>query len=132
MHMERCVGGLVHDEAGRLLLIKRRNEPARGKWSLPGGRVERGETDAAAVVREVLEETGLHVEPGELVGDLVVGSYEIFDYRCTVRGGVLTAGDDAEDALWIDAAGFAVLEDKGALSDGLADTLRDWRALPKS
>ena len=64
----RCVGGIVHDAQGRLLLIKRANEPGRGRWSLPGGRVEPGETDAEAVVREVREETGLEVTPGPLAG----------------------------------------------------------------
>jgi len=58
-----CVGGLAYDEAGRLLLVQRANEPGRGLWSVPGGRVEPGEDDAAALVREMWEETGLHVRP---------------------------------------------------------------------
>ena len=63
-----CVGALVHDDEGRLLLVRRRNEPGAGRWSVPGGRVEPGETDADAVRREVLEETGLHVTVGLRVG----------------------------------------------------------------
>ena len=54
-----CVGALAYDAEGRLLLIRRRNEPGRGLWSVPGGRVEPGESDAEAVVREMAEETGL-------------------------------------------------------------------------
>src|ERR1700721_828235 len=59
-----CVGAVIKDGQGRLLLIKRGHEPGAGLWSLPGGRIEAGETDAEALVREMLEETGLQVEPG--------------------------------------------------------------------
>lgn len=127
----RCVGAIVHDEAGRLLLIQRGNEPSRGRWSLPGGRIEPGESDAIAVVRELREETGLDGVPGELAGQVVRGRYEIYDYVCRVSGGSLRAGDDADDARWVDAAGFADLEAEGALADGLAEALRTWDALPR-
>jgi 8-oxo-dGTP diphosphatase len=50
-----CVGAIIKDQSGRLLLIRRRNEPGAGLWSVPGGRIEPGETDQQAVVREVLE-----------------------------------------------------------------------------
>jgi 8-oxo-dGTP diphosphatase len=123
-----CVGGLTYDAEGRLLLIRRRNEPGRGLWSVPGGRVEPGETDAQAVVREMAEETGLAVEPGELVGRVRRGSYDIADYRCTVVGGSLRAGDDATEARWCDADAFAELP----LVPLLADTLRSWDALPRA
>src|SRR5438128_1137248 len=63
-----CVGAIVKDSRGRLLLIRRGHEPGAGLWSLPGGRIEPGETDAEALVREMLEETSLTVEPGPLVG----------------------------------------------------------------
>jgi 8-oxo-dGTP diphosphatase len=95
-----CVGGLTYDNVGRLLLVQRANEPGRGLWSLPGGRVEPGEDDAAALVREMAEETGLMVQPGDLVGRVRRGVYEIADYRCRVVGGTLLAGDDALDARW--------------------------------
>ena len=68
-----CVGGIVvHDGPGgrRLLLVLRGREPSRGNWSVPGGRVEPGESDEAATAREVLEETGLHVNVGPLVGSV--------------------------------------------------------------
>jgi 8-oxo-dGTP diphosphatase len=55
-----CVGALVHDDEGRLLVVRRAQEPGLGQWSVPGGRVEPDEDDRAAVAREVLEETGLH------------------------------------------------------------------------
>ncbi len=56
-----CVGAIITDPAGRLLLIKRGHEPEAGRWSVPGGRIEPGESDEQALVREVREETGLTV-----------------------------------------------------------------------
>jgi len=123
----RCVGGILHDQEGRLLLIRRANDPGRGLWSLPGGRVEPGETDNEALVREMREETGLVVRPGALVGHVVRGRYAIHDYTCTVAGGALQAGDDAAEARWVDAKTFEALP----LTDGLAQALREWRMLPR-
>jgi ADP-ribose pyrophosphatase YjhB (NUDIX family) len=128
----RCVGGIAYDPAGRLLLIRRANDPGSGQWSLPGGRVEPGESDKAAVVRELREETGLDVIPGTLVGTVTRGPYEIHDYACSVAGGVLTAGDDASDARWSDAADLSALDAAGELVDLLYVTLRDWKALPRA
>lgn len=128
----RCVGGIAYDNLGRLLLIRRANDPGSGQWSLPGGRVEPGETDEQAVIREMLEETGLHVIPGTLIGSVTRSPYEIHDYACTVTGGALTAGDDATDARWSDAADLSDLEASGALVDLLYVTLRGWKALPRA
>ena len=122
-----CVGGLLYDEVGRILLVRRRNDPGSGLWSVPGGRVEPGETDTQAVIREMAEETGLAVEPGALVGRVRRGPYAIADYRCAVVGGSLQAGDDATDARWCDAADLEDLP----LVPLLMDTLRSWNALPR-
>ena len=122
-----CVGGLAYDDAGRLLVVQRANEPGRGLWSVPGGRVETGEDDAAALVREVLEETGLQVAPDALVGRVRRGRFVIADYRCTVVAGSLRAGDDALDARFVDRAAMAALP----LVDGLLDALTEWDALPR-
>ena len=125
-----CIGAVVRDGAGRLLLIKRGHDPEAGKWSLPGGRIEPGETDAQALVREMREETGLTVLPGPLLGAVERpgpgGSIiDIRDYAATVTGGTLAAGDDAADARWVVAADVPRLP----LTSGLADALASWGVL---
>lgn len=125
-----CVGAIISDAAGRLLLIKRGHEPGKGLWSLPGGRVEAGETDEQAVVREVLEETGLTVAVGRLVGAVRRAGpggvvLDIRDYAATVTGGTLAAGDDADDARWAGRAELAALP----LTSGLVDALTGWGVL---
>jgi 8-oxo-dGTP diphosphatase len=125
----RCVGAVVRDDAGRLLVVLRGREPAAGTWSLPGGRVEAGESDADAVAREVREETGLVVRPGALAGTVerrgpgVV--YEIFDYVAEPVSGRLVAGTDAADARWVSDADLLALP----CAPGLVDTLRSWGLL---
>lgn len=125
-----CVGAIISDTAGRLLLIKRGHEPGKGLWSLPGGRVEAGETDEQAVIREVREETGLTVAVERLVGAARRAApggsvFDIRDYAATVTGGALAAGDDAEDARWIDQTELARLR----LTSGLMDALTSWGVL---
>lgn len=128
---QRCVGGIVFDSDGRLLLILRGHAPSRGLWSLPGGRVESGETDTDAVVRELHEETGLSVRPERRVGVVTRDRYEIHDYACTVEGGTLRPGDDAADARWVTDAELADLDRAGLLTKGLHANLRDWGVLPR-
>ena len=131
-HVIPCVGAVIKDDSGRLLLIKRGHEPGKGLWSIPGGRIEAGETDAAALVREVREETGLLVTPGRLIGSVRRPAdgggdrvFDIRDYLASVAGGTLIPGDDADDAVW---AGPAEL-DALPLTAGLLDALRSWGAV---
>ena len=110
-----CVGAIVTDGEGRLLMIKRGHEPGAGLWSIPGGRIEPGETDVEAVVREMTEETGLTVQVGRLIGrvrrpGLNGAVVDIRDYAATVTGGTLRSGDDAADARWVEAADLDSLE----------------------
>lgn len=102
------VGGVVQDGHGRILVLRRRNAPARGRWTLPGGKVEHGERLAEAVRRELSEETGLEVEVGDLVGVSEMVSedrhYVIVDLRATITGGELRAGDDASEVRWVGRA----------------------------
>lgn len=100
-----AASGVVRDDAGRFLLVQRRYPPEAGRWSVPGGRVEPGETLPQAVAREVLEETGIVVTVGVELWSLTVptgdgGTYEIHDFLATPAGGSLRAGDDASDARW--------------------------------
>ncbi|WP_131740531.1 NUDIX hydrolase [Actinomadura roseirufa] len=126
----RCVGGIVRDGSGRLLMVKRGRPPGAGLWSIPGGRVEPGEGDAAAVARELAEETGLEVAVGRLVGSVDRPgpdgvTYEIHDYAATVTGGELRAGDDASDVRWVSPAGLRALP----VTSGLLDALGSWGVL---
>ena len=126
-----CVGALVYDEQHRLLLIRRGHDPGAGLWSIPGGRVEPGETDPEAVAREVHEETGLHVAVGPLVGEIerpgLHGStYVIRDYAATTLSGTLTPGDDATEARFVTHQELTTLR----TTDLLIETLTLWKALP--
>jgi ADP-ribose pyrophosphatase YjhB (NUDIX family) len=127
---------LIHD--GKVLLIRRGKEPLRGRWVVPGGTVEVGETLEVALVREVLEETGLLVRPLELVtafdriernGDSVLYHYVIVDYLCEYVSGELRAGSDAE------AAAFATPDELAGydLPEKALEVVRDGfrRALAK-
>ena len=116
-----CAGALVRDADGRLLLVRRGKPPAQGTWTLPGGRVEPGESPSEAAAREVREETGLDVEVGELLATLPVLGYLVHDFAATVMGGKLRAGDDADDADWFDIERLAAMD----LSPGLLDALRE-------
>jgi 8-oxo-dGTP diphosphatase len=127
-----CVGAVVHDDGGRILLVRRAHPPGAGLWSIPGGKVEPGEDDATAVAREVAEETGLRVEPGAALGSVERpapggGVFVIADLVCRVTGGTLAAGDDAADAGWFTAAELATLP----LVPGLVEALTTWQVLPR-
>jgi mutator protein MutT len=96
---------LIHD--GKVLLIRRGKEPLRGRWVVPGGTVELGETLEQAVVREVREETGLTVRPREILtvfdriereAGVVRYHFVIVDFQCDFVSGTLQAGSDAADA----------------------------------
>jgi 8-oxo-dGTP diphosphatase len=112
--------GAIIIERDRVALVKRGHAPLQGKWSIPGGVLEVGETLRKAVVREALEETGLTVEPGELLGvfERVVPDelgkmryhYVLIDFLCRTNAGELLAGDDAEEVAWFRREELAALE----------------------
>jgi ADP-ribose pyrophosphatase YjhB (NUDIX family) len=102
--------GAVVIEDGRALLVRRGHAPQLGEWSIPGGLVELSETVRQAAVREVSEETGLTIEPLELIGvfDRIVADgegrtlyhYVLIDFLCRRVAGELQAADDADEARW--------------------------------
>lgn len=105
--------GAVIVQNGKALIVKRAHDPRKGEWSLPGGRVELGESLVEATKREMREETGLAVDVGDIVevfdrvhrdDQRVRYHFVIVDFLCTVAGGALCAGDDAEDVAWVDGA----------------------------
>jgi 8-oxo-dGTP diphosphatase len=125
-----CVGAIAVD-ADRLLLVRRGHGPAAGTWSIPGGRVEPGELLAEAVVRELLEETGVEGVCGELVGwaerFTEVDHYVILDFRVAVLEDTNpVAGDDAAEARWVPVVDVAELD----LADGLAEFLHEHGLIP--
>ena len=116
------VGAVIVDE-GRVVLIRRKYEPLKGHWSLPGGMVEIGEALEDALAREMLEETGLVVDVGPVIEvfDRITRDeqrrvryhFVLVDYLCWSSGGALLAGSDADAAVWADPAtlaGYALTE----------------------
>lgn len=121
-----AVGAVVVRD-GELLMVRRGREPGKGLWSLPGGRVERGEYLVDAVAREVQEETGLEVEVDDLLGIFeVVGAdthYVIHDYVARAPSGApARAGDDVAEVRWVPLDRIATME----CTPRLVETLRAW------
>jgi 8-oxo-dGTP diphosphatase len=102
--------GAIIIEAARVLLVKRAHPPIQGQWSIPGGVLEVGEMVREAAIREAREETGLIVEPGELLGvyDRILRDpekrvqyhYVLIDFLCCATGGKLQAASDAAEVRW--------------------------------
>ena len=102
--------GAIIIEGDRVVLVKRGHPPLAGEWSIPGGVLEMGETLRQAAVREALEETGLAVETGELLGvfDRILRDadnrtryhYVLIDFLCRRSAGELQAAGDAAEARW--------------------------------
>jgi ADP-ribose pyrophosphatase YjhB (NUDIX family) len=118
-----AVAAIVFDEVGCVLLVERARPPGVGLWTVPGGKLEWGESLVAAVAREVREETGLVVEVGALV-EVVERTgdgyhFVILDYLARVTGGTLAPGSDARAVRFVDDAGLTELP----LTDGLLAVL---------
>ena len=132
--VEVAVGGVARRD-DELLLVRRGHGPAAGRWSLPGGRVEFGEDLREALVREVLEETGLEVVVERFLGwverigdDPDPFHFVILDFRVHVfdPDARPVAGDDAAEVRWIPIPELTEL----ALTDGLLDFLVDVEVIP--
>ena len=122
---EVCVGAVAVDQE-RLLLIRRGRPPGVGYWSVPGGRVQLGETVGEAVVRELAEETGLEGVCDELLGwvERITDEHHfvILDFRVTILDPAdPVAGDDAAEAAWVPLHEVSEMD----LVDGLAEFLAE-------
>jgi ADP-ribose pyrophosphatase YjhB (NUDIX family) len=101
----KVAAAILIEEDGRVLLVRRANEPFRGRWTLPAGFVDAGEDPARAAERECMEETGLTVRALEVL-DVIAGREHprgadfVIVYRGEVASGEMKAGDDADEAGW--------------------------------
>jgi 8-oxo-dGTP diphosphatase len=127
------VGAIIIDN-GRVLLVKRGHAPLLGEWSIPGGVLEVGEMLRQAAIREAREETGLEVEPGELLGvfDRVIREngriryhYVLIDFLCRVVSGTPCCGSDADEVRWFTQEDAAQLK----LAPDTAEVIRKGFAL---
>lgn len=126
-----AVVGLI-TQGESVLLVRRLNDPGRGKWALPAGFVDADEDPAQALCREVAEETGLRVTLGGLIGvyhrpDLDGMADLVIAYSATVTGGVLAAGDDAGAAEWFSGAALDTLPIALATTERLLAWWREGR-----
>jgi acetyl-CoA carboxylase carboxyl transferase subunit beta len=117
-----AVGAVVIDSRGRILLVRRGRPPSKGAWTLPGGKIEPGESLEVAVVREVLEETALRTRVVCPLGVVTIAregfAYEIHEHLLVPVDPLapVCAGDDAVDARWIPRGDLEAL---GVLSDAV-------------
>jgi ADP-ribose pyrophosphatase YjhB (NUDIX family) len=131
---EPTAGAFITDDEGRILLVKRAHDPYGGTWDVPGGFLEEAEHPVDALRREVLEETGLEVEPVEFVGARIdryggdPGAPTTLNLYWTARvtGGEARAGDDASELSWFEPSELPPEDEIGF--PNVRELLRAWRS----
>jgi 8-oxo-dGTP diphosphatase len=123
------VGAIIIEDS-RVLLVKRAHPPLQAQWSIPGGVLEVGELIREAAIREAREETGLIVEPADLLGvydrilrdpeERVQYHYVLIDFLCRRVGGELLAASDAAEVRWFTREELRALSLAGDTQDVIA------------
>ena len=126
------VGAVIVDH-GRALLVRRNTEPLKGEWSVPGGVLELGEKLRDGAAREALEETGMHVEVGEVldVFDSIFTDtdgrteyhYVLIDFLCRPISGEARAGGDVSEVKWIIPADLEQMRLRASIAQVLRKAL---------
>jgi len=109
---------VLENKKGEILLIKRKNEPAKGKWVLPGGGIFFGEHSKETAKRELKEETGYDISVGDFITTLELIDSKNFHrvilyHKAKLLGGKFRLSDDAEDAVWIEPKKINTVENLG-------------------
>ncbi len=124
-----CVG-VICFRGDHVLMIKRGQPPRMGEWSIPGGRIEPGESEQAAALRELMEETGITADLGPKIADIPAifegYHYRLHDYIATWTGGEPTAGDDAADCVFVPVSKVSHMKIWAKTRDVILDGYEIW------
>jgi 8-oxo-dGTP diphosphatase len=125
-----CVG-VICFKGDHVLMIQRGQPPRMGEWSIPGGRIEAGESEAEAALRELMEETHITADLGEKIANIPAVfegyHYRLHDYIATWTGGEPIAGDDAMDCAFVPIEQVAQMQIWPKTRDVILDGYAKWQ-----
>ena len=130
-----CVGVLCY-KAGHVSMIQRGTAPRKGEWSIPRGRIEAGESERAAALRELMEETGVTADLGHKIATIPAVfegyNYMLHDYIATYQSGEPIAGDDAADCAFVPISDVPKMDLWPKTRDIILDGYKIWKSQLKS